>query len=262
MASRYPASYGHARAAWPDVEVPADLFDAWVDARLGETGIDTLHTDDLYLACGCATGQPSALRAFDEVFADAFGSLHRRFSSLPSEVDDLRQLVGEKLFVGEHPKIRDYAARGELRAWLRVAVTRMLLNIATRETREIPVGEEFFLALPESTSPEATHIRNLYGEVLRAAFADAVSEIDARDRSLLRYAIVEGLGIDEIGRIYSVHRATAARWVGDAKDALGAALKKAMKGRLQVSESELASIVRAIQSEIDITLSRYLGEGA
>src|SRR5262249_131485 len=60
-----------ARAAWPGVELPPEMFLAHVRSKLGdglpiEPTLRELHTADLYLACACARGDPHALAAFDE----------------------------------------------------------------------------------------------------------------------------------------------------------------------------------------------------
>lgn len=245
------------RVAWPGIEVPGDAFAAWVEQR-SQAG--ELPHEDLYLACACARRDPSALRAFDAAFAADFDALHRRFPYLPSGADDIRQRVHEKLFVGEQPKIVDYAARGSLRAWLRVTVTRMLLNMHSREAREVPVAEEILRALPAPTDPEAAHLRKTQDAAFRAAFAEAVERIGYRDRNVLRYALVEGLGIDAIGKIHAVHRATAARWLGDAKDTLASTFRRTLKEQLGIGDSEVASLVRDVQSHIDLTLARYLAK--
>jgi RNA polymerase sigma-70 factor (ECF subfamily) len=246
------------RAAWPGVDVSADAFAAWMKDRVAAEDDGPLH-EDLYLACACARQDSSALRAFDAAFAPDFAALHRRFSYLADDADDIRQRIHEKLFVGERPRILDYAGRGGLRTWLRVAVTRMLVNAQTRETRELPVGEEIFLALRESSDPETAHVRATQGEAFRAAFAEAVARLGYRERNMLRYALVDGLGIDGIAKIHSIHRATAARWLADARDGLASHLRDALKERLRIGDSEVASLVRGVQSHLELTLARYLG---
>jgi len=255
-----PDLLARARAAWPDVDVPDDAFAAWVAERSAGNGEGNGHVEDLYLACACARGDAAALRTFDTAFGKDIETLCQRFRWVPGGSDDVRQLVYEKLFVGESPRIREYLGRGGLRSWLRVLVTRVLLNTTQRDAREVPAADEMFAALPEPSDPETARIRATYGDALRAAFAEALEQLSYRDKNMLRYAIVEHLGIDEIGKIYSVHRATAARWLADAKDALSSELRAAMKARLGVSDSELASIARALQSQLDLTLSGYLGK--
>jgi RNA polymerase sigma-70 factor (ECF subfamily) len=242
-----------ARARYPDFDVPEERFRAWLAER-GDGG----HVEDLYLACALAVGDARALRVFDETFAPELEKVHRRFTYLPAEAEDFRQLVYEKLFAGDNPKIKDYAGRGDLRTWVKVALTRVFLNAATRETRELPVDEEMFLALRDTNDPEIHAIRRAHAEAIRSAFHDAVDRIGFRDRNLLRYAMLDGLGVPEIAKIYAVHRATAARWLGDAKDALGGELRGALKERLAVGDSDVASILRAMQSQLDLTLTHYL----
>jgi RNA polymerase sigma-70 factor (ECF subfamily) len=246
-----------AHAAWPGIEVADEVFAEWVHDRSDNAA--PLH-EDLYLACACAHGQPLALAAFDAAFAADFEAIYRRFGYVSSGADDVRQRLHEKLFVGPQPRIADYEGRGSLRTWLRVAVTRLLLNAQARETREIPAGEEIFQALPEPSDPENAHIRKTQAEAFRAAFETAVERLCDRDRNVLRYAIVQGLGIDEIARIYAVHRSTAARWLNDAKETLAQHVRNALRERLGLTHSDVASLVRAVQSQLELSLARYLNE--
>ncbi len=248
--------YQRARAAYPDLVVSAEVFAAWLAER--EVPGTPLYVEDLYLACACASGDPLALGILKKMLAPDLAAVRGRHGYLPADEDDFLQLVYEKLFVGPHPKIHEFAGRGELRAWVRVALTRMVLNAATRDTRECPVGEEIFLALPAATDPEAETIRRHHGEALRLAFIDAASRLSTRDRNMLRYVIVNGLGIDAIAKIYAVHRATAARHVADARDALGVELRAALKQRLGITESALASVLRSLQSQVELNMSAYL----
>src|SRR5262245_61492296 len=245
--------FEQAKRRFPDFDVPEERFRAWLAER---EGVD--HVEDLYLACACASGDGKALRVFDETLASDLAAIHRRYAYLPAEADDFRQLVYEKLFAGDKPKICEYAGRGELKTWVKVALTRLFMNAATRETREVPVHEEIFLALRDTNDPEIAAIRRAHLEAIRQSFHDAGDRIGFRDRNLLRYAIVDGLGVAGIAKIYAVHKATAARWLADAKDAIGTELRVALKERLATSDSDVASILRAMQSQIDLTLAQSL----
>jgi RNA polymerase sigma-70 factor (ECF subfamily) len=246
-------AFEQGRKRFPDFDVPEERFRAWVAERA-----DATHVEDLYLACACASGDERALRVFGETVAPDLAAIHRRYAYLPAEADDFKQLVYEKFFAGDKPKICEYAGRGELRTWVRVALTRLFLNAATRETREVPVHEEIFLALRDTNDPEISAIRRAHLWAIRESFHDAVDRIGFRDRNLLRYAIVDGLGVAGIAKIYAVHKATAARWLADAKDAIGIELRVALKERLAASDSDVASILRAMQSQIDLTLAQSL----
>ncbi|MBS2025401.1 MAG: hypothetical protein JST92_23625, partial [Deltaproteobacteria bacterium] len=52
-------------AAWPEVVIPAERFAAFLEDKVpggADRGaaLEALHGADLYLACGCADGDPAA----------------------------------------------------------------------------------------------------------------------------------------------------------------------------------------------------------
>ena len=247
-------------AAWPGVTVAPDEWARFVTRRAKDDAeLAKLKVADLYLACACARADPDALRAFETAYGRDVAVAHGRFRYVGKTADDVKQQLYEKLFTGDAPKIAEYSGKGELRTWLRVALTRMLINLTTRETRERPAEDALFAALPGAAEdPELEHLRRTYATELRAAFADATRLLSTRERNLLHYACVEDLGIDAIGDLYGVHRATAARWLEAARASLLKELRGALLGRLKVSSRELESIVRMMLSRVELTLERYL----
>src|SRR5205809_336497 len=65
-------------------------------------------------------------------------------------------------------------------------------------------------------SPTSAEERRVY----REAFAAALATLTARDRNLLRQMYLYGATVDELGVLYAVHRATAARWIAQIRDTL------------------------------------------
>lgn len=249
-----------AAAAWPGVVLDAASFGARLEACAAGEDPAKLRVEDLFLALACARGDAAALRAFEGAYG---GDVERSFARFRNTgvktADDVKQELRQKLFAGDSPKILEYSGRGELRTWLRVTVTRMLINVTTRETKEQPTPDELFTAMPVvGDTPEAEHLRRTYAAELKEAFGTAVAALPPRDRNLLHYACVEDLGIDAIGQIYGVHRATAARWLEGARADLFKQLRAALLARLKVSERELQSIVRMMLSRVELTLERYL----
>jgi RNA polymerase sigma-70 factor (ECF subfamily) len=250
--------------AWPDVSVTCDEFADYV-ARLSSSAEDSAtqarRWSDLYLACACARGDASALEAFERAFFPEVEIAASRGGRAVG-ADELKQIVRHKLFVaeaGERPKITEYSGRGDLRGWVRIVALRVALNLTNRQKREILVDSADLTGiLGTSTDPEIEYVRKAYAEALRAAFAQAFGELEERDRTVLRYALADGLSIDAIGAVFSVHRATAARWVAKAHEHLVRAVKKALADRLGVGHKDYASIVRALGSQLHVTLDRYL----
>ncbi len=94
------------RAAWPGLGLSDEAFIRHVVSRLPAEGdrvaaLGALHGEDLYLACACAQGLPRALSAFQERHGPQVDAALRGLK-LPSGADeDLRQMLWEKLFVGQ-----------------------------------------------------------------------------------------------------------------------------------------------------------------
>src|SRR5690242_9707340 len=98
-----------ARAAWPDVDVPAEVFRAHLSARP-----DAIEIGDLYLACACARGDTAALAALErDHFAWLLGMLRKAGADDDSAAEVLQRLRQELLAPrpGREPGIAAFAGR-------------------------------------------------------------------------------------------------------------------------------------------------------
>jgi RNA polymerase sigma-70 factor (ECF subfamily) len=247
-----------------------DDFAAEIAARLdrdtetAESFWDHLRPADLYLACACARGVTPAIAKFEQTFGGEIGRTARRFERRGLAADDLHQLLRNKLFAaqpGEAPRIASYTGQGFLQNWVRVTTTRAFID-ATRpqgDTPEIPIADELVAMLPEpGADPELELLKRQHVAHFKAAFADAVGTLDASDRVVLRQHLVERLTIDQIGALYHLHRATAARRVVKAREALLAATRTALAERLGLTTEQLESVLGLIASRMDASVERLL----
>jgi len=225
---------------------------------------DHLHAPDLYLACACARGVSAAIEKFEQTFGGEIGRTARRFERRGLAADDLQQLLRHKLFAaqpGEPPRIASYTGQGFLQNWVRVTTTRAFID-ATRpqgDTPEIPIADELVAMLPEpGADPELELLKRQHVAHFKAAFAEAVGTLDVSDRVVLRQHLVERLTIDQIGALYHLHRATAARRVVKAREALLAATRTALAARLGLTADQLESVLALIGSRIDASVERLL----
>ena len=268
----YSAALARALAAWPGVAVPHGQLAQWVADRLPEgasllDGLRALRLDDLFIACACATGNPAALVAFETRFFSEVTQAVQRVSRSSVSVDDIKQLVRERLFVSDGtrpPRIAEYRGAGALRSWLRVTSTRIALNAATRGPRETPHDDELFANVATSEeSSELSLIKTKYRAEFRAAVQTAVAALDPGDKNLLMHAFAQGLSIDRIGAMYGIHRATAARRLTRARECFVEGTKRALSDRLHgASAGEVDSIIGLIQSRFDLTLGSFLRDGS
>lgn len=253
-------------AAWPELAVAG--FREYLAARVPAAGdVAAMAIEDLYLACACVAGDPRAIAAFSERFVRVSVAAVARSRRGALAVDDMLQLVLEKLLAprGEQPpRLAEFAGQGGLRAWVRVTVVRAAIDLERGQARRIvpePGDAEFHLEDHATTSdPELDYLKRHYREEFRAAFATALGRLDARSRNALRHHMVDRLSIDQIGALYHVHRATAARWVSGGREALLQGTRAALDERLRLGEGEYASIMRLIDSMLEVSVQRLLSQ--
>jgi RNA polymerase sigma-70 factor (ECF subfamily) len=109
--------------------------------------------------------------------------------------------------------------------------------------------------------PELAYMKATYRAAFKAAFQEALESLQGRERTLLKQQIVDGLGIDELGALYDVHRATAARWVAAAREKLLVRTRRTFMLRARISSDECESIMRMVRSQLDVSLHRRLAAG-
>jgi RNA polymerase sigma-70 factor (ECF subfamily) len=208
------------------------------------------HDDDLALAAGCARGDAAALATFEREVVPAVA---RALASFPDR-DELLQVLRERMLAGERG-ISAYDGRAPLVVWLRVCATRIGLRAQERARRVEPLDDRRLDELaPGVADPQLAYLRRVYGASFHEAFDAAVASLPPRERNLLRMSVIDGLGIDQLAAIFHVHRSTAARRLEQARAELVTATRDRMRATLAISESELESILRMIQSLTELTL--------
>lgn len=261
----------HAAAAWPGVNVHPKVFLRAIAERLhgdnSTRAIGAMHTDDLYLACGCAAGDPIALAGFESSCGATIARAIAASGAAVPDRADLGQVVRQRLLVtpaqGGAPRIATYSAQGALRTWVRVVATREAARLLPRRRREDAAGDDQILSLVDGNDdPEIAYLKRTYRAEFKRAFQAAIDALDGRDRVLLQQHTLDGLGIDQLARLHGVHRATAARRIQSARDAVLAGTQRELIRRLRLSRSELPSVIRLIHSQLDISLPRVLRRSA
>jgi RNA polymerase sigma-70 factor, ECF subfamily len=246
-----------ARAVWPTVDVAADVFTARVLAAVaaGAT-LDQVHASDLYLACGCAAGSRAALAMFEEAILSDVPTFLARFRRDAAFSDEVAQLLRHKLFVGPSPKIAEYAGRGPLRAWVRVAAVRTAVNL-------LGAGE----TVPGSDRDEADVLDGADVALLKARyrgpFRDALNAsilaLSTKERTLLRMHHVDGFTLDRLATVHRVHRATVARWLAAVRAQIVKGVRDRLVTELALSPAEVDSLATVIHSQLELSVGRLLG---
>jgi RNA polymerase sigma-70 factor, ECF subfamily len=251
-----------ARCRWPAFDVGDETFAAYLATRLSVSEslspeVLEQRVGDLYLACACALGDPQAIVTFESLYFDEVDAVAARLNRKGARADDLRQHMRERLFLGSAdapPKVTGYSGDGDLRNWVRVVSMRAVLNL-TRGSERGSSDESMLLKLPDlADDPELGFMKRLYRAEFDAAVSEGLRALSFRERNILKYVVTDGLTTLAVGSIYGVHRTTIKRWLAEAQQSFVGAIRASMMQRLRVNRAELESILRLVQSRIDLRL--------
>jgi RNA polymerase sigma-70 factor (ECF subfamily) len=261
LAARLDALFQAARASWLDFVVEAEPFVAYLSSRWPEhlsldEWLSTVHASDLYLACGCASGNVSAIAAFDRTHLGVVRDFLARQKPDDAFVDDVRQSLREKLFVGSGRKIEEYSGRGSLGGWVRALAVHTAIDLRRRRGERLPDLRE---QQPAAIDPEISYLAERYRGEVEAAFRHGLATIDSEQRTILRMHFVDGVTLDELARLRSVHRATIARHLALARRAILQAMRQELRERFSLSTEELSSLVGLVRSQLNVSIVRLLG---
>lgn len=248
-------------AAWPGLRSDPAGFAAFLGRRVPpdvEVGraLSGRAVDELYLVFACLAGDPAALEVLDARYLQPLVGLLVKQGSAPDLARDTVQALRVRMLAGERPQLHQYGGAGSLKGWLRVSA----LRASIRAHRGLRPADEVTDALADAAaSPVVQYQRRLYGDEFRAAFEHAVASLSVRERNLLKQSVLYGATVDEIGALYHVHRATAARWIAAARERLAEETRQRMIAQLRIEPAEYDSILELIHSQLDVSVSRVLG---
>lgn len=259
---------GRAREGWSSgaVDVEPEVFAAFLGGRVAADSLETARVEDLWAACACGTGDSAAIAAAEaRYFPDVDAALGKMGLSA-DRMGEVKQGLRKVLFVGDPsagvaPRIGEYKGTGDLRAWLRVTAMRAALKLLRKENRETPTDDALLEARAQTDDPELGYMKAAYRAAFKTAFQEALDSLDAKEKTFLKQQIVDGLSIDELGSLYQVHRATAARWVQSAREKLLTRTRRTFMMNARISSDECESIMRLVRSQLDVSLHRRLGSG-
>lgn len=257
--------YQEGRLKWPSISLALDAFVAYCHHISGGEGLSPqmrLYAADLYLCCACTLGNSEAARLFEQDAYDVVLGAISRICRDPEFVHETLQEFWKKLIVGPEAKVLHYRGRGPLQAWLRVAAIRLAIDRHRSERavlgREVDLSE---CLAEREFAQETTLIRARFQVPFRDALRRAVAALSQKDRNLLRMHLLGRCSIDQIGRAYNVHRATAARWLEQAREHIVLFVRRDLElNGNRLTESEFYSIARVVRSELEFEIPSFSGD--
>jgi RNA polymerase sigma-70 factor, ECF subfamily len=271
-----------AGAEWPGVHVDAPAFAAYLATHsTAEETRTKLQQDpttvndgaaELFLVYALHCGDQAAAVAFERKYLATLERSLARMKLAPAELDEVKQLVLQKLLVPPERVVRpgdahggtrgalrveQYAGKGKLAGLVHVAATREALDLVRRKKRTHgDVNEQVVDLGPWDAGLELA--RAEYREAFRPAFEQAVATLTPRERALLRMHLVGGVTLEDLATAYNVHRATIVRWLAAARESILNGTKEHLCARLAIRADELESLMALAHSGLDVSVERLL----
>lgn len=213
--------------------------------------------EEVWLARACAEGDRAACEVLEREYLAALRPIIRRVHHDEARVDEVLQSVRERLLVpvsGLPPRLLAFEGAAPLDAWLRAVATRLALNALRERKGVVRDGEEVLAELSASgTALDVKVLRATHDRTFREAFHEGFRALSARERNVLRLQVVDGLSLEQIGRLYAVNKSSVSRWLADVHAQLERSVRAALGTRLKLAESELDSFIDAMRSQLSLT---------
>jgi RNA polymerase sigma-70 factor (ECF subfamily) len=210
---------------------------------------------DLHIAHRCCLADDGAIKEFERYIDAAVPALAER-GLTHDEIDEVLQELRVRLTVpqkGRPARIAQYSGVGTLTRYVRAAAIRLALNYR-RDNKQHSVVSTLQTLVEQSHDPELLRIKEQFLGEFRACLSLAWTELASDQRTLLHYQLHDQLSIDHLAKIYQIHRATAARRLVAARESLVKGTKSALQNRLGIDEVELRSVLRLIQSRLELAV--------
>ncbi|MBL0217151.1 MAG: sigma-70 family RNA polymerase sigma factor [Myxococcales bacterium] len=217
-----------------------------------------LHLADLAWARELVVGNRDALARYESELVPMVEAKLRRRGFTDDQIAEVQQVLRARLLVGtgEGPAIGAYEGRARLSSWVQVAALREAVRVRSKQVREPAVEDDALIALADRADRQVdAPEKEPYRRAFREAFRAALSNLPPRERTLLRLNVIDELSIDAIAALHDVHRATAARWLESAREAVSMATRRELARSLGIDPFEASELMHWVRSQIDLSLS-------
>src|SRR5687768_11121670 len=182
--------------------------------------LDSVQTDDLFLALACANGNERAWWEFDQQHRGYMERVARHLAKTEVDAQEVIdsvyvELYGTKIVDGERvSKFSTYSGRGSLRGWLRTVIWHSLVDLHRASHDEVSLDEmtenvgegmahaSFAEPAPGGEGEMIDHLtRQRYRKATVGALETAFSSLEEHEKLLLMFYHVENLKLREIARL-------------------------------------------------------------
>jgi len=239
--------------------------------------IDELQADDLCLIIACERGDENAWTDLVERFTATVRSAARSTSANEDAAEDLAQSIWAELYGLRtrkdgmpKSKLAYYSGRGSLAGWLRAVVAQLAVDTFRKQSRLVQTEEDTDLdrlarldgqsrvaVLP---TPEEA-MSNRFAQLdMQKALNQAVQELAAEDRLLVKLYYFDNLRLREAGAALGVHEATASRRLTRIQSDLRKRVTKILIDERGWTQAETERSFAEVAQHLDADLEAWVKE--
>jgi RNA polymerase sigma-70 factor (ECF subfamily) len=242
--------------------------------------IDEMQADDLCLIIACERGDENAWTDLVERFTATVRSAARSASSNEDAAEDLAQSIWAELYGLRTrkdgmpaSKLAYYSGRGSLAGWLRAVVAQLAVDVFRKQSRlvqteedsdldrlaRVAEGQPIVAGIP---TPEESLSNRFAQTDMQRALYNAVQELPAEDRLLVKLYYFDNLRLREAGVVLGVHEATASRRLTRIQSDLRKRVTKILIDERGWTQAETERSFAEVAQHLDTDLESLLGKGA
>jgi RNA polymerase sigma-70 factor, ECF subfamily len=246
------------------------------DSKNVEAYLETLHLEELALACACSAGNAAA---WDHFMAQYRPELYRAARAIAGRSDGGKgnareladsiyaELYGLRESGGKRKSLFDYYhGRSKLGTWLHAILAQRhvdeIRRVRRMESLDEPAEDGGERREPAAANPAPDAERERYLVMLQAAVTGALAALETRDRLRLAYYYAEELTLAEIGRLMREHESTVSRQLERTRKQVRRRVEAALREEKKLSEAQLRLCYEYAREEwpFDLTLRLRAGQ--
>lgn len=240
--------------------------------------IDEIRADDLCLILACEKNIESAWNDLVTNFDATVKSAARKISPNVEESEDLASSIWAELYGLKHDadgklktKLSYYSGRGSLGGWLRAVVSQLAIDQYRKQSKLVQIEEtkEFENLANESSeknenssvvahtdTPEEIFSEKQALRDVSEAFSQAITELEAEDKLLLKLYYFDDLKLKDIGNSLGFHEATASRKLVRVQTEIRKSVEQILKNRHGWNEEEVKRCLSETASKLGISFEK------
>jgi RNA polymerase sigma-70 factor (ECF subfamily) len=133
----------------------------------------------------------------------------------------------------------------------------MAIDLRRSQRPQVAIEDAPPLRSP-SVDPELRYLKERYGREFRSAFTTTLAALATREANVLRLYYLDGLSAEAIGATYGVHPRTVHKWLTTSRQNILLQTRRILGDQLGLKETELDSLMVLVQSQLDLSIARFL----